>query len=322
MSSKFETQLLLSRPYFTKKQLLRAQTNTIPDRRAYNQKKIAIFKFLSDICVQLKFPRRTLETALYFYQRYYVFNRFETELCYTVATSCLLLSCKQVETLKKVNEICSLSMRLRSVANITPDILDNLKKRVFQIELRIMEACSFDFRVNNYVHIDEYVVKIGKELKLDYQTCQQAWIIAYDVLKLEILLVVPQHTIAIASLRISYELLYSREGWPMIRYNTFETDESSVNEAYFEILNFYINSFESCDLKNNLPKGCPPVSIDRFIELKKNAGQESGLGDVLEKEIALDSYLTIPRDYTIRERRYVISPHLLVDEASSTNSKH
>lgn len=319
MSSNFETQLLLSRPYLTRKQLLRLQSNTITDRRAYNQKKITIFKFLSDLCLQFKFPRRTLETSIYFYQRYYVFNVFETELCYTVATSCLLLSCKQVETIKKANEICSLSLRLRSSAKVTPDIIDNFKKRVLQIELRILEACAFDYRVNNSVHIDEYVVKFGRELKQDYDTCHLAWIIAYDALKLDTLLIVPQHTIALAVLKTAYELLYSRESWPRIRYNAFETDEFSVSQAYFDILNFFINSFSICDLRENLPAGVPPISIDTFIELKKNAGHEFGLKEVSEADIDADAYLTTQRDYSIRERRYVLSPQLIADEANHRN---
>ncbi|QLQ81042.1 hypothetical protein HG537_0E03970 [Torulaspora globosa] len=322
MSSKFETQLLVSRPYLTKKQLSKLQNSTIPDRRAYNQKKITIFKFLSDICVQLKFPRRTLETAIYFYQRFYVFNRFETELCHTVATSCLLLSCKQVETIKKANEICSISLRLRSANKITPEIIDGFKKRVLQIELRILEACAFDYRVNNMVHIDEYVVKIGKELNLEVLTCHLAWIIAYDVLKLELLLMVPQHIIAIAVLKTAYEILHGKIGWPKIRYTAFEADEKSVSQAYFDILNFYINSFTVSDLPDNLPEGVPPVSIDMFIGLKKNAGQEFGLEEITEKAMEADAYLTTPRDYSIRERRYVLSSQLVADEAKHlTTSK-
>lgn len=321
MASKFESQLLLSRPYLTKKQLSKLQNYTIPDRRAYNQKKIIIFKFLSEICVQLKFPRRTLETAIYFYQRFYVFNRFETELCHTVATSCLLLSCKQVETIKKANEICSTSLRLRSAAKITPEIIDNLKKRILQIELRILEACAFDYRVNNLVHIDEYVVKIGKELNLDRHLCHLAWVVSYDVLKLELLLIVPQHIIAIAVLKTAQELMHGKNSWPKMRFSAFEADEKSVSQAYFDILNFYINSFTVCDLPANLPNGMSPVSIDTFIELKKNAGQEFGLDEIPDKAIESDTYLTTQRDYSIRERRYVLSAQLVADEVRHSATK-
>lgn len=312
-SPTFQTQLLLSRPYLTRDQIKRAQKNTIQDRRTYNQKRISVFKFLCDICVQLKFPRKTLETAMYFYQRYHVFNKFETEMCYDVATSCLFISCKQVETVKKVDEICTVSLKLRNLLKISLETLDTFKKRIFQLELRVLETCSFDFRINNSVHIDEFIVKFGRELSFDYKICHLAWLIGFDVLKLEIVLAVPQHTIAIAVLKIACELIEETK-WPQVRYTLFESDELSVEEAYFDILNFFINVFDICELKNNLPEGISPVSVDRFMELKKNAGEESGLKkpDYIEE----DDYLTKERDYSIRERRYVLSRKRITEENS------
>ncbi|GAV51905.1 hypothetical protein ZYGR_0AF03760 [Zygosaccharomyces rouxii] len=321
MSTKFDTQLLLSRPYLTKRELTRLQRDTIADRRTYNQKKLAVIKFMSEICLQLNFPRRTLETAIYFYQRYHVFNRFETELCYTVATSSLLLSCKQVETIKKVNEICSVSLRLRNVPKPSPEMLDNFKKGVFQIELRILESCSFDYRTNNFLHIDECVVKFGKTFHLDYQVCLLAWVIGYDVLKLDTLLTIPQHTVALAILKISCQILKPTTDWfQLVARRNLETDKYSLNEAYFDILNFYINSFDICDLKNNIPPGISYFGLEKFIELKKNAGPEFGLHDFNEKDIEMDPYFTSHRDYSVRERRYVLSPKLVQDEVKNNSS--
>lgn len=315
MSSNFDTQLLLSRPYLTKRELARLQRDTIADQRTYNQKKLAVIKFMGQICLQLNFPRRTLETAIYFYQRYHVFNRFETELCYTIATSSLLLSCKQMETIKKVNEICSVSLKLRNVPKPSSEMLDNFKKGVFQIELRILESCSFDYRTNNFLHIDECVVKFGKMFHLNYHVCLLAWVIGYDVLKLDTLLTIPQHTIALAILKISCQLLKPGVDWfQLIARRNLETDKYSLNEAYFDILNFYINSFDICDLKNNIPPGVSYFGLENFIELKKNAGPEFGLHDFNEKDIEMDAYFTSPRDYSVRERRYVLSPALVQDE--------
>ncbi|CAI4558256.1 AIS_HP2_G0028000.mRNA.1.CDS.1 [Saccharomyces cerevisiae] len=319
MPSTFESQLFFSKPFLSKRQIQRAQKNTISDYRNYNQKKLAVFKFLSDLCVQLKFPRKTLETAVYFYQRYHLFNRFETEVCYTVATSCLTLGCKEVETIKKTNDICTLSLRLRNVVKINTDILENFKKRVFQIELRILESCSFDYRVNNYVHIDEYVIKIGRELSFDYKLCNLAWVIAYDALKLETILVIPQHSIALAILKIAYELL-DNKNWSSKRYSLFETDEKSVNEAYFDIVNFYINSFDMCDLQRHLPADLLPIGVERFMELKKNAGPESGLPQIPDHLLNADPYITITRDNNVQERRYVLSLELINGESSINSS--
>ncbi|AET41542.1 Ctk2p Ecym_8260 [Eremothecium cymbalariae DBVPG len=309
----YESQLTLSRPYLTKEQIKRAQKNTIPDRRTYNQKRISVFKFLCDICVQLKFPRKTLEVAMYFYQRYYVFNKFETEMCYDVATSCLFISCKQVETVKKVGDLCSASLKLRNSAKVTSEKLETYKTRIVQMELRILETCAFDHRINNTVHIDEYIVKIGRELSLDYNVCHLAWLIAFDVIKLELLLIVPQHTIALAVLKIACELLENVQ-WPNIRYNLFESDEDSVNEAYVSVINFFINVFDICDLKNHLPENLTSISVERFIKLKAKVGEDKGLKENISS-IEKDKYLIEERDYKIRERRYVLDRKRVAEEA-------
>lgn len=311
MSGTFQTQIMLSRPYLTREQIKRAQQNTISDRRVYNQKRISVFKYLCDMCVQFKFPRRTLETAMYFYQRFYLFNKFETELCYDVATSCLFLSCKQVETMKKVADLATVSLRLRSIVKVLPELLDNCKKRIFQMELRILETCCFDYRVNNSVHIDDLLVKIGKDLKLSHEVCYLAWLIAFDALKLEILLMVPQHTIAIAVLKIACELT---EGvsWPNVRYSLFESDELSVGEAYFDIINFFINVFDLSDLRAHVPNNLRNVGIETFIELKKQAGLEKGLKE--PENVSSDPYVVKERDFTIQERRYVLYGKRISDE--------
>lgn len=318
MSAGYETQLLLSRPYFTKKQLQRAQAQQITDRRIYNQKKLAVFKFLSDMCMQFKFPRKTLESAMYYYQRYHLFNRFETELCFTLATSCLVLSCKQVETIKKINEICTASLKLRSMTKISAEGLENFKKKTLQLELRILESCAFDSRVNNYVHIDEFIVKIGKHLGLGIEVAQLAWIVGYDALKLETLLIVPSHIISLAALRIASELL-NKPFWNEDIFTKVECDRESTNEAYFDILNFYINLFDLCDLKENLPQYLQPISIDTFINIKQRAGPELGLTECDDENITRDTFLNVTLENTVRERRYVLVPELVLDELPKSN---
>ncbi|CCK71962.1 Ctk2p KNAG_0I01770 [Huiozyma naganishii CBS 8797] len=316
MSAQFEMQLYLSRPYLTRQQILCAQKNTIHDRRSYNRKKLLIIKFLTDLTLQLNLPRKTLETAIYYYQRYHLFNLFETELCYTVATSCLVLGCKQAETFKKANEICTLSLRLRKMSNINSEVLDAFKKRIFQIELRILESCGFDYRVNNYVHIDDYIFKFGKTYALDVNICHTAWIIAYDVLKLDLLLTVPQHIIALATLKVACKLLEKPENL-CSQYEMGNTDRDLINEAYFSIINFYINAFDLCDLKDNLPSYIPPISIERFMVLKANSGPEEGLTELTESDVGSDRFLEEQRQYSVRERRYVLSTDIMRDEVEA-----
>lgn len=321
MSSSFEADLTLSRPYLTRKQITRAQKNTISDLRSYSQKKLVIIKYLSDMCVQLKLPRKTLETSIYYYERYHLFNCFETELIYLLATSCLVLSCKQTETLKKMNDICQVSYKVRKINNVTLDMMETFKKRICQSELRILEACSFDYRVNNFLHTDEYIVKIGKKMGFERRICHLAWLIGYDILKSDILLIVPPHSIAIAVLKISFELFknHSSENmnWFDVKYSDFETTAKLVNEAYFEIINFYINSFDICDLSFNVPKDYPHIGIESFIKLKQKAGRQKGSIEVSNDDIEKDLYLTNMRSMNVRERRYVLSQKLVIDEFNS-----
>lgn len=310
-----QSDLVLSRPYLTKAQLQKAHRHTIPDRRTYNQKRLTVFKYLCQVCVQLKLPRKTLETAMYFFHRYHVFNKFETEMCHDIGTSCLFLSCKQVETFKRIGEVCSVALKLRNVPRVTPEVLEGFKKRVIQMELRVLETCSFDYRINNEVHTDEYIVKIGRELSLGREVCQLAWLIAFDVLKLELLVVVPPHTIALAILKVASELTKTCK-WPNVRYNLFETDAASFNEAYFDILNFYINVFDVCDLKNQNSTIDLQLSIETFIELKKKAGLESGLATD-ESLLDQDDYVVNERNFGAKERRYVLNKDSIKQETTS-----
>ncbi|SMN18620.1 similar to Saccharomyces cerevisiae YJL006C CTK2 Beta subunit of C-terminal domain kinase I (CTDK-I) [Maudiozyma saulgeensis] len=330
MSSSFEAELILSRPYLTRKQISRAQKNTISDLRTYSQKKLLIIKYLSDMCVQLKLPRKTLETAIYYYERYHLFNAFETELIHLLATSCLVLSCKQTETLKKINEICQVSYKVRKISKVNQDMMETFKKRICQTELRILESCSFDYRVNNFLHIDEYIIKIGKSLQLESKVCHLAWLIAYDVLKSDVLLIIPQHSIAIAILKISVELFNLKNDnngneensskWSNVDYSYFETNENSVNEAYFEISNFYINTFDICDLQGNIPHDYPHIGIESFIELKQTAGSQTGLDELPNDDIDRDPFLCNSRNSSVRERRHVLSSRLVIEEYNSINN--
>lgn len=236
-------------------------------------------------------------------------------MCYDVGTSCLFLSCKQVETFKRIGEVCSTALKVRNVPRVTPDILDAFKKRVIQMELRVLETCSFDYRINNEVHIDEFIIKIGRELSFSYDCCRLAWLIAFDVLKLELLITVPSHTIALAVLKLACELLDEIK-WPNVRYNLFETDAPSFNEAYFDILNFYINVFDACDLKDHDAVRDLNLKIETFIEIKKNAGLEYGL---TVNPIALDKddYVSKERNFGVKERRYVLKKDSLLEESVS-----
>lgn len=320
MSNNNESQLVLSRPFFAKQEISRLRKFTILDLRNYNQKTLSIIKFLNDISNQLQFPRRTLETAIYFYQRYYLFNRFETEYCFTIATSCMFLSSKQVETIKKLAEICTVSLRLRGNSKVNNEMLENFKKRVLQVEQRILECCCFDFRTNTSLFMSEFIVKIGKELNIDHDTCKLAWIMAYDVLKIDLLIIVPAPVISFALLKLANNI---RNPENTIVWNylleEFELPEKLIFQAYFEILNMFINMFDICDLKNNseihsIKLDSNAISIETFISIKQKCGPEQPFEMLSEDHLDADAYINEARDFRINERRYVLHQNLVQEE--------
>ena len=56
------------------------------------------------------------------------------------------------------------------------------------------------------------------------------------------------------------------------------------------------------------------------MELKKNAGPESGLPQIPDHLLNADPYITITRDNNVQERRYVLSLELINGESSINSS--
>ncbi len=82
----------LSRPYLTRQQIKHAQSRTISNISIYGQRRNQIFHFLLKICVSLKFPMRCLESAMIYYQRYYLYNEFDTSSYYDIAITALFIT--------------------------------------------------------------------------------------------------------------------------------------------------------------------------------------------------------------------------------------
>ncbi|CCH60841.1 hypothetical protein TBLA_0D03410 [Henningerozyma blattae CBS 6284] len=324
----FESQIIKSRPFFNKQQIRRLQKHTINNKLNYEVNKTQILNKVNKICYELKFPRCTLETSIYFYQRYYLFNKFESEYCFIVGVSCILLSSKQMETVKKINEICSVALKLRNTeaenmsnqnAKINPEVLENFKKRVIQIEQRILESCCFDYRIyylNHGINLSESLILIGKDLKVDKEVCKLGWIICYDVLNTELILILPGFLISFVILKISSEIFQLHYKESNYESPFFDTDKYSIrkdfsDEAYFTILNMYINKFDSFEIKNYNKIS---LSIETFMKLKEVAGEESGISMLSEDQLDLDSYINEIRDFNIKERRYVLDSTIIENE--------
>lgn len=230
------TILQVSRPFFTFAELSYLHGNTIPDNRklAYNQRKHQVFQFLFQVVRVMKFPLRTLGTAMSYYQRYYLFNLFEepkdqnpdNEVTvefekdpYMVAYTCLFLATKNEDCIKKLKDIQTVANRLREIdqesrnfgktgAPSSLTLFEVQRKVIMSLEFKLLQVLKFDF-INgaaNVPSVDNLIVIFAKQLGLDYNYTMFAWLVSFDILSTPLPLVVPPHCIALATLIITLNL--------------------------------------------------------------------------------------------------------------------
>lgn len=228
--------LQVSRPFFTFAELSYLHGNTIPENRklAYNQRKHQVFQFLFQVVRVMKFPLRTLSTAMNYYQRYYLFNMFEEPKDhnpdndptiefekdpYMVAYTCLFLATKNEDCIKKLKDIQTVANRLRDIDQDSRNFAKNggassltlfevQRKVIMSLEFKLLQMLKFDF-INgaaNMTSVDNLVVIFAKKLGLDYNYTMFAWLVSFDVLSTPLSLVVPPHCISLAIVIITLNL--------------------------------------------------------------------------------------------------------------------
>lgn len=230
------TILQVSRPFFTFAELSYLHANTIPDTRklAYNQRKHQVFQFLFQVVRVMKFPLRTLSTAMCYYQRFYLFNLFEEPKDqnpendiivefekdpYMVAYTCLFLATKNEDCIKKLKDIQTVANRLRDIDQESRNygkngstqqltLFEVQRKVIMSLEFKLLQVLKFDFLngAANVPSVDNLVVIFGKQLGLDYNYTMFAWLVSFDILSTPLPLVVPPHCIALAALIITLNL--------------------------------------------------------------------------------------------------------------------
>lgn len=228
------TILQVSRPFFTFAELSYLHGITIPENRklAYNQRKHQVFQFLFQVIRIMKFPLRTLSTAMRYYQRYYLFNMFEEPKDqnpdndpivefekdpYMVAYTCLFLATKHEDCIKKLKDIQTVTNRLRDVDQEsrnfgkTPSAIslaEVQRKVIMSLEFKLLQVLKFDFLngTSSIPSIDTLVVIFAKQLGLDYNFSLFGWLVSFDILSTPLPLVVPPHCIALAIVIITLNL--------------------------------------------------------------------------------------------------------------------
>ncbi|ODQ58760.1 hypothetical protein WICANDRAFT_17597, partial [Wickerhamomyces anomalus NRRL Y-366-8] len=283
----------LARPFLTKSQIKHAQERTIESSTVYEQRRNQIFNFLMKICVSLKFPTKTLETAMIYYQRYFLFNKFDIAIYYDIAITSIFIASKNEDTIKKLRDILLVSNQIRNTF-LNQDQLELYRKKILSLEFKLLETISFDFRL---FHVEDFLIKISKSLKIPKDIGYLAWLIAYDSYQTEIALKVPPQTIAIACISLATKL---KDFETTIRSEFYYTSDNSVNEALLDLLGLYINSYNYTGLASIYPD-----FQNKFVEIRIPLSDAQGLKEQTADLIKEDDYFK-DRDFSIGERRYML----------------
>lgn len=289
----------LSRPYLPGNAIKYLQQKNIPDYQLYKQRKTKVFQHLIKIVQILKFPIKDLNTAMIYFQRYYLFNPFNSSLSSSinVALTCLFMACKIEDTFKKLRDIIlasnnkyqgnSNNFGSNNITLSTEDErkLEEHRKIILSIEKNLLKAINFDFRT---YHIEEILIMICKDLNLSLKLSHLAYVIMIDSLQTEIALRVPPHSIAISCVVLASKFTDEKQIFPLDSKNKYKSDRNLVNESLFEILSFYIDTFNQSYFHSFYPD-----SLEKFLEIKISLKNEAGLAELPQKVLKNDSYFNL-----------------------------
>ncbi|EGW34993.1 uncharacterized protein SPAPADRAFT_58117 [Spathaspora passalidarum NRRL Y-27907] len=266
----------ISRPFFTHSEISYMHSQTIDESKKlqYNQTKYQIFQLLYQVIKQLKFPLRVLATAMNYYQRFYLFHKFDGAFDdmdkdpYVVAITCLLLASKNEDCIKKLKDLQSVVNKLRDIDENKPvtNTLDSSgdsiayhelqRKYVLATEFKLLQLIKFDFSngansLSIKTSVDCLLVQFCKQLDINYRMSILSWLICFDIMSTPLCLVIPPHCIAVAIIIISLNLKPQE-----IKLDHHEIGEEDDDERLSEIL-------DSIDCERDFK--CPEVLVNEGI---------------------------------------------------------
>ncbi|KAH3677557.1 hypothetical protein WICPIJ_008964 [Wickerhamomyces pijperi] len=297
----------LSRPFLTRQQIKFARSKTIENPAIYNQRLLQLHQYLLKICHSFKFPMRVLEGSMYYYQRFYLHNKFEKTALINpldVGITCLFIVSKNEDTIKKLRDLLILFNQTRGVT-LSAEQFENYRKRILSIEFQILETIGFDFRT---YHSEEFLIKYNKLLKVDKETSYISWLILCDTYQTDVSLKYPPHIIAICCIILNNKLSDSSLKLTT-DYQRLRCEEKLVNECLQDILTHYVESFKITGLALKFPD----YQI-KFVHIKMefNESKPQMMFHVDEKQkqqqhqdLEKDQFFQ-ERDFTTGERRYML----------------
>lgn len=364
----------VTKPFFTSLELSHLHSLTIPESKklAYNKRKHQIFHYMFQIVRTMKFPLKVLNTAMNYYQRYYLFNVFTEEDDQpvngsangasagapgsstsstgspdpiTVALTALFLATKNEDCIKKLRDIQTAALKIRDEEEekkrdpaTVSSLLDSQRRAIMSVEFKLLQTIKFDFINGNSLAIeslDKLVIQFAKKLGINYKVTMFAWLVSFDLISTPLLLMLPQHCVALAIIIITLNLkpvevrtryatekdaqaLGDSEGQAQsdetaygsdltaildtIDCTSFRCPEPLVNEAIIYILDYYIHQMSYSILNQYIP----PVDsvtgkeqIFKFMDLKSRFNDLKNLNQYKAKySLKQDQYLRV-WDYSV-----------------------
>ncbi|KAK9323365.1 cyclin-like protein [Lipomyces orientalis] len=306
----------LSRPYLSPIQIKNLEEKTAHANGSRDQQlKFQAFSVILATGNYLRFPIRTMGTAMIIFQRFYLFNTMQDfPSTLDTAHACLFVASKTEDTLKKLKEILLASYHIKHPTG--PDIsmdspvIEDQRRRLISLERHVLETMSFDFRVR---HPQSYIMKFAKHLRCKSRSFVQfnsdlfidpaplaetAWQVALDSYKTLVPLKRTPHAVALGCLYIAASLLECDVSG--LNPERFCVPPGDFENVVLELLEFYIDWLPQTMLSTRYPDPAPFMSMR--IELNKRVGKYSEIR-------ASGAHLRL-RDHTMGDKgtvRYVLN---------------
>lgn len=267
---------------------------TISDNnQAYTAKKFQIFKFLIELIKKLKFPLNILQQSSYYWQTFFLFNKYHKNesYAYDIALASLFASCKRQDYVKKLRDIQAAGNEILS-HKLNEAQAEKQRKKILNIETFMLQLTCFEFRL---VTVEELLIKFGKLVSLDQEIMYVAWLLCNDSYLSEAVLKYPPHGVAASCLILANEIARYLE-WPNVlslekigRHDAFGTEKSFCNQIVRDLMQYYMDYHRIgisyfLNYLSDEKKIASSAFIDCLIDIKLQCFKETPIEPPLKKQ--------------------------------------
>lgn len=323
------TAVLILRPYLTASEIQWLRRRTVSKPEQYRARRTQVVAHLRFICQRLRFPPVVLHTAVGYFQRYYLRNRFQLDTYVDVLVACLFLAAKTCDVVKKCRDIV-LVAQLVSPEDCAPvpgytvllTRVEDQRRRVLRSEQRLLAMMGFDFRPPVGGSGEAYLVRFLKHMMPDGETVvgrhvkQLAFIIHQDLLYTDVLLTYPPNVRALVCIKVALQvashypaaepsatLLDNATAEALLEtidtqlHKTYSVPAVLHTGAYRQVLRYYVESYPQLGLSKHGPE--LPVFHDLYV---KSEDKGRVPREPLEAALAKDPSLNVHEEGEVTHR--------------------